>query len=299
MSREQTTIAILFADVCKSTQLFETHGDLRARELIAHALGIMTESTERYHGRVVKTIGDEVMSVIPTADKVVLAAVDMQRVLSQDPLMKEHQIGIKIGFHYGDVLEEHGDVFGDAVNVAARMVGSAKRDQIISNQETLGYLSPLTPARTRSLGFSKIRGKADMLELQEILWQEDTSSVTTVSKTLGHADLFSDVQLSLRFAGDVINLNDKTTGFSMGRDFRNELVVESEWVSRVHASIEFRTRSFVLIDSSTNGTYVQFDNEEPLFLQRDEITLRKQGVICLGQSIDLTNPLLLYFQCRY
>lgn len=295
----QTSLAILFADVCRSTQLFEQYGDVKARELVAAAIVLMTRVTEKYQGRVVKTIGDEVMSVLPSADRAVLAAVEMQKQITDDDFMRQHDMGIKVGFHFGQVLEEDGDVYGDAVNVAARMVSSAKCEQIITNSDTMRHVSPLTSARTRSLGKSKVAGKSELLEQLEILWQEDPSSITTVSKTLGNPDLFSSIQLSLRFAGNVFQLDEKTYGFSMGRDARNHLVVESEWVSRNHASIEFRKRSFVLTDSSTNGTWLQQEGEEAFFLHRDQIPLHKQGVICLGQAIDPANPLLIYYQCKY
>ncbi len=297
--RKPLSVAILFADVCRSTQLFEQYGDVQARELVAAAIELMSRSTQRYQGRVVKTIGDEVMAVLPNADRAVLAAVDMQKQVSNDPFMRQHDMGIKVGFHQGPVLEEDDDVYGDAVNVAARMVSNAKCEQIITNSETLGQISPLTGARTRSLGRSKVAGKSEMLELLEILWQEDPSSITTVSKTLGNPDLFSEVRLSLRFSGNVIHLDEKTYGFSMGRDGRNQLVVDNEWVSRNHATIEFRKRSFVLTDSSTNGTWLQQEGEEPFFLHRDQIPLHKQGVICLGQAIDLANPMLIHYQCKY
>ena len=60
-------LAILFADVVGSTRLFETLGDQRARAMVAICIDVMRTATEQHNGTVIKTIGDEVMAVFPTA----------------------------------------------------------------------------------------------------------------------------------------------------------------------------------------------------------------------------------------
>jgi adenylate cyclase len=63
----------------------------------------------------------------------------MHEEISFDPKMVQANIHLRIGFHHGEVISEPGDVFGDAVNVAARMVALAKSDQILTNKETLTH----------------------------------------------------------------------------------------------------------------------------------------------------------------
>jgi class 3 adenylate cyclase len=74
----QTEMAVLFADIAGSTKLYDTLGDAQAKTLIDECLGIMRVVVARYAGRVIKTIGDEVMCVLPDADSGHLAAADMQ-----------------------------------------------------------------------------------------------------------------------------------------------------------------------------------------------------------------------------
>ena len=76
----------------------------------------------------------------------------------------------------------------------------------------------------------------------------------------------------------------------MGRDPANDLVVDDEWVSRVHASIEYRKGYFVLVDRSTNGTYLTADNDEEFRVHQDEVHLRRQGIISLGQTAANRTP---------
>jgi adenylate cyclase len=82
MSRE-FSVAVLFADVVGSTELYEVLGDLKARETVGQCIDVMRRATESYNGRVVKTIGDEVMATFPTADGAMNAARDMQVAISK------------------------------------------------------------------------------------------------------------------------------------------------------------------------------------------------------------------------
>src|SRR5665213_906796 len=131
---ERRALTILFADISGSTRLFETRGDEIARRLIANVLIALAEVAVRHGGRVIKTIGDEIMCTFPGALQGLLAATDMQRRIKNDEELQRDNLAIRIGLHHGDALVEDNDVFGDAVNTAARMgdKGLARRDQIVA-----------------------------------------------------------------------------------------------------------------------------------------------------------------------
>jgi len=78
-------VAIVFADVVGSTQLYENLGDERARETVQSCLNVMKRSTEEYGGTVIKTMGDEVMSTFPSADDAMNAASQMQQRITNNP----------------------------------------------------------------------------------------------------------------------------------------------------------------------------------------------------------------------
>src|SRR5579884_146122 len=127
-------LAILFADVVGSTRLFESMGDLRARDMIATCIDVMRAATEQHRGTVIKTIGDEVMSTFPTADDALNAAGQMQRqIAAHTELRVEGQpVAIRIGCHFGPVVLEARDVFGASVHTANRMTSQAKAGQIMT-----------------------------------------------------------------------------------------------------------------------------------------------------------------------
>ena len=292
-------LTILFADVSGSTKLFETRGDLEARRLIAAILNALAEVTGRHGGRVIKTIGDEIMCTFPGAMQGLLGAVDMQKRVANDAVFAKDRLAIRIGLHHGDALMEDNDVYGDAVNVAARMASLAKREQIISTASTLKLLTNAGMLRTRSVGQARVAGKQHPIDIVDVQWQEDTSNVTMVQRAIRLDQVVTEkVRLILRYRGQVLELDALSQPFTLGRDAASSLCVDAEWVSRNHALIEYKRGYFMISDRSTNGTYVKLGDDDELRLHRDEVHLRKTGVISLGQSIALNPDHLLSFQCE-
>lgn len=296
---EVRPITILFADVSGSTKLFETRGDLVARRLISSVLAALGGVAESHGGRTVKTIGDEIMCTFPTALGGMLAACDMQKRLSHDPEFVQERLGIRIGLHHGEaIVEDDGDVFGDAVNTAARMGALAKREQIVTTATTAAQATA-GDLNTRALGEARVTGKAAPIPIVDVIWHEDTSNVTMVQRAI-RIDDFQNVggtKLVLRFRGQVIELAATSPALTLGRDPASSLVVDTEWVSRNHAIVEFKRGYFMLADRSTNGTWLKSGEDDEMRLHRDEIHLLKAGSISLGQSVVNQTNDALYYQC--
>ncbi|HMB57330.1 MAG TPA: adenylate/guanylate cyclase domain-containing protein [Arenimonas sp.] len=295
-SRPQT---ILFADVSGSTRLFETKGDVEARRLIAAVLNALTIICQQHGGRVIKTIGDEIMCTLPAALNGVLAACDMQRKMARDIDFVRDNLAVRIGLHHGDALEEKdGDVYGDAVNTAARMASLAKREQIVSTAATVQGIGGKGP-ETRSLGRARVSGKLLPIEIVDVVWQEDTSGMTMVQSAIKIGDggqQPAGAKLRLRHRGKVIELDETSEPFMMGREATNDLMVEADWVSRTHAQIEFKRGHFMITDRSTNASYVRIGEDDELRVHRDELHLRKSGTISLGQAVILNVQDVIYFE---
>ena len=297
---ERRPLTILFADVSGSTRLFETRGDEAARRIVANVLLALAEVSARHGGRVVKTIGDEIMCTFPGPLNGLLAATDMHRRIKSDPEFQRDNLAIRIGLHHGDTLVENGDVFGDAVNTAARMADKslARRDQIVATASTVEGVSNTTGLRVRPLGSAWVLGKQAPIEIVDVLWQEDLAHVTTVQRVMTPIDATPPdrPRLTLRFKSQVFEL-DEGTPFSIGRDPASSLVVETEWVSRNHALIEWKRGYFMLADRSTNGSWLKIGDDDELFVHRDETHLRRGGSISLGQAHQIDDADLIWFQC--
>jgi adenylate cyclase len=296
---QQVEATVLFADICGSTRLFEQRGDLYARRVITRALDILAAKTSAQGGAVIKTIGDEIMSRFPTAEQAVRAACTMHRGIKDDPELMILNLAVRIGLHHGPVLEiEENDVVGDAVNIAARMASSAKAEQIITTRETVNHLPADLEEITRSLGRVWVKGKEDEMEILEVIWHESTS--LTQMATGGYQEELRNLlyhRLALTYRGKSIELAPGAQPFTIGRGERSDLIVDRELVSRSHAVIEFRQGKFILVDRSTNGTYLLLENGSRFFVRREEFTLHDGGSICLGQAITDTNPDIICYQC--
>lgn len=298
-TQEQATL--LFADICDSTGLFERYGDLRARQIETRVLDLLAACTVAHQGTVIKTIGDEIMSRFPGAEMGISAAGEMQQGVKDDPVLAELGIAIRIGLHHGPVLSERNDVFGDAVNVAARMVALAKADQIITTRETVNCLSADFRQMTRGLGRTWVRGKQNEMEIAEVIWSDESGSLTQMSDGETQKILRNQLyaRLALDYRGQKTELAPSAQVFTIGRGPKNDLVVDRELVSRSHAAIEFRQGKFILKDSSTNGTYLLLENGARFFVRREEFTLHERGVICLGQAAFEQNPDIIQYECKY
>ncbi len=296
-SERHSERAIVFADVCQSTRLYETYGDVKALEIVGHAMAVMSEVVEAHGGVVLRTLGDEVFSTFPSAGQAVEAARRMQQATSIDPVLAPHQVDIRVGLHYGEVLQEGKEVYGDAVNLAARVASLAKAQQILTTGATVSALSPALHPYTRSLGRMKVKGKQSEIELCEFIWQEDTSELTIMPGMSGSYPSPEGARLVLRHGGREVEAGPQHDLLQLGRSEQNDVVVNHSLVSRTHAAIEYRHGKFVLRDRSTNGTYVCLEGGEKFFVHREELALHGSGMVGLGREPSDDNPDRIAFTC--
>ncbi|MFH0728227.1 MAG: adenylate/guanylate cyclase domain-containing protein [Pseudomonadota bacterium] len=299
MTQRPATLAILFADIAQSTKLYEKIGNSAAQRLIATCLGAMSDVCMRHGGTVIKTIGDEIMCTFPTAAEAVDAGRKMQSAIEKIPsseLPDGHAPNIYVGIHYGPVILEKNDIFGDAVNVAARMVGLAKQRQIITTQETVNALSPDYSDCIRCIDKTMVKGKSAEMLIYEVNCEEDT--MTVMLKTFAEGKPATKHRLELRFNDTTFEVSDSHPVATLGRQNQNDVVVKDSRVSRFHARVEYRKEKYFLIDQSTNGTYVAEQGMAPVLLNRDEIQLDKSGVIDLCNEGTPVSPTAIHYTVK-
>ncbi len=291
-------VAILFADVVGSTQLYDQFGDTKASETVAHCLEVMKDATHQFDGTVIKTIGDEVMSTFSTVDDAMSAAAQMQGRITADQEQATDEeripVSIRIGCHFGPVVQEQNDIFGAAVHTANRMTSQAKARQIVISGATVEQMGPEWKAQTRQIDVATVRGRIDEVALYELLWQPDeaTSMVPTIeweSKTRNAT------KLTLSFRETTVEVTDMKKNVNMGRADDNDLVVKGNLISRIHARVEKRRGKFILIDQSTNGTFLQNVEGDETFIRRDSTELVGEGIIGLGRVAKPGTPLAIHY----
>ncbi len=299
MSNQDSTLAIVFADIHHSTQLFETYGDIRARKIVAKTLDIITDLITKNGGSVIKTIGDAVMCTFNDPAKAVYVGCEIHKAVNQDLSLSLFEVSVKVGLHYGDVLLEKNDVFGDAVNIASRMVDLATANQIITTHAIVEKLPEDLFLNTRFIDLVKVQGKQKEIEIFEVIWQEDSTDRTTTLSLERLRKKISSNTLVLQYREKKCEVGGNYQKATLGRGEQNDVIVNNKSASRNHASIEFRKGKFVLIDHSTNGTYIGMDNGEKIFAHREEIHLLGQGIISLGKDISEKPPEVINYNCRH
>ena len=289
-------VAILFADVVGSTQLYDKFGDTKASETVAACLSVMKDSTHEFNGTVIKTIGDEVMATFSDVDDAMSAAIMMQTQITADNKEEGRiPVSIRIGCHFGPVVQEQNDIFGAAVHTANRMTSQAKARQVVISGETVKKMSDKFKEQTRQIDVASVRGRIDEVALYELLWNPDeaTSMLPTI-ECEGRVKNSSKVELSFR--DQSIEVSDQRKSVSLGRADDNDLVIKGNLISRIHAKIEMRRGKILLIDQSTNGTFLQNIEGDESFVRRDSVELHGEGTIGLGRSEEPGSSLAVHFK---
>jgi adenylate cyclase len=299
MGQEQQ-LAILFADVVGSTRLFELLGDVAARDKVAVCIEIMRRATEQHGGSVLKTMGDEILATFEDSDAAVDAAIEMQTSIAAHPDLEVEgqQIALRIGCHFGPVVVESRDVFGAAVHTANRMTSQAKAGQVIITDAIQGRLSDQWRAVTRRVDVAVPRGQHEEVTIFEVLWQHgETTSMLPSIATI--TELQKQFRIRLSYLGTelVLDHRDRSSA-TLGRGQENDLVIKGNLVSRLHARIEAGKNRFMLVDQSTNGSFVRTQEGEDAFVRRDAIPLKGRGVIGLGRVPEPQSYHTVEFVCE-
>jgi len=167
-------MAVLFTDIVGSTSYFRAHGDLAGREMLQRHQDIATKAIAEHSGVLVKTLGDSVMAYFLDPKEAVRAAVKIQQELvsHNEKREAEDQIHIRIAVHYGEgIIEEH-DIFGNVVNLAAKILPLVDGEQICISQPLHDLVHDLIPLRFERVEFPKEKGPPGGLPLYRILWDK-------------------------------------------------------------------------------------------------------------------------------
>jgi class 3 adenylate cyclase len=265
--------AVLFADITGSSRLFVEAGDERAREMVAATLASWSEIAQANTGHVVQLRGDGMLCTFPTVDAALAAAVALRDLPYTAPL------SMHAGIHAGPVQQQADQLYGDVVNVAARMADIAKRFEIVLTQAAGQQLSDAGRWNLRLIRQVPVKGKAEPMNIYLLAYDEAHS---TEYRPPDHTKTVR-TRLELRQGPRVFVVDSVASTCLIGRDPDCAIKVEHQLVSRRHASVERVSGKFFLHDHSTNGTYVDDDGGSgPVLVQREVVQLKGRGVISLG-----------------
>jgi class 3 adenylate cyclase/tetratricopeptide (TPR) repeat protein len=159
----------MFTDVEGSTRLLSTRGFTESHEIMRAYETIIDEKVAEHAGRRIKGLGDGFMISFGSVRHGVECALDIQRSIAvyskQNP---ERKVKVRIGLNTGEVVEEAGDIFGAAVNVAARVAGKARGGEILVSDVVRQLVGPVSEMTFEYRGRYKLKGFPDRWRLHEV-----------------------------------------------------------------------------------------------------------------------------------
>ena len=170
--REATTVhTILFTDVEGSTALTDRLGDAKARDILREHERIVRKALATHDGSELKTMGDGFMASFASAARALECAIALQRAFAKRNDSTDEPIKVRIGLNAGEPISEHDDLFGTAVNEAARITSTAEGGEILA----ANVVRELTKGKNflfADRGETSLRGFEDPVRLFEVRWKE-------------------------------------------------------------------------------------------------------------------------------
>ncbi|MBG6077941.1 adenylate/guanylate cyclase domain-containing protein [Polaromonas sp. CG_9.11] len=285
---------VVFADLTGSTGVFEKLGNVKAVQVITSLTQWIGQVCENHGGHVVKYLGDGVLILFKESQDAIVSASELQKIhydrIRHSPLPLKMRL--QVGMARGDVVEQDGDCYGDAVNVASRLSDLSGSEQILVSESVIRQLPDSFAVRSRCLGPMIIRGRTETCTVHRVEWQDEMlSEVFTMPARLMPTSFDEPNNRPACIELSWIDLKVKFTAAELpvylGRDIEAQFTIQDPRVSRRHAVIEWRTGKFYLKDISSYGTWVRFsDGESTIPLRRQDCVLLLDGEMALGASFE-------------
>ena len=176
LDRFQQMLTILYVDIVGSTRFYDEYGNTAGLVMVQKCLDLLIPIVERQGGIVVKTIGDAILARWDNVEGAVRGGVEMIQSLEQRNRgrVKTDEIHIHVGINYGLCLLKDNDVFGDVVNVAARIEGAAGIDEIVVSPSVYEKLRDVPEFRIKKKSSGvELKGKSAKLDLYTVLWRDE------------------------------------------------------------------------------------------------------------------------------
>jgi adenylate cyclase len=294
-----TQRTVLFADLRGSTSLYESLGNARATTVVTQSVSLIASVVRDCNGTVIKTLGDGLMAIFEVPGAAVQAAGEMHDSLERmgsrnaaaaDPTLAAHipTLKLQVALAHGEVVEMNGDCFGDAVNVAARLLDHAGDNETLATANVLAGLRESERMRFRNMDRMQLRGRAEPVQVHLL---EARRFGDTVATQYGDIAPVAEPE-AIRLVWEDLNrvFAGQRMPVVLGRSPQATYCIDDSRVSRSHARIDWHGGTFQLTDLSYNGTYVRFANDEEIVsLRRGTCTLHGSGLIGLGAP--LSDPL--------
>jgi adenylate cyclase len=272
---------VLLADLRgDASRLYAAAGATKALQAIQQCIARLEKAAWEGGATFVKVTGDELTALFPAPAAAADAASAMQLATEGLPSIGNTKLGVRIAFRSGPVAVRDGDVLGDTVRMTSQLIQEAQQEQILTSRDTAAVLGHGYKSRMRAVRPAKAIDPMSSLGLCEFVWrvnEQTTRLGLAVSKPVRHETL------RLKYGLTEVVVKGEHHPVSLGRDFECGLIILDDLASRRHCTIELRGGEFVVIDHSTNGTFVTEEGHAEVRVQHRVFPLHRKGWLAFGQ----------------
>jgi len=276
-------LSVLCADVTGDEKLFQKLASSEAAHAVGRFEKRMAQTVEGFHGRLTPSTHSRVMAYFSDAEDALQSAVEMQRRVANLPPLSGVALGVRIGVCVGHAANELRFFEAEGTgNAAVNLSRCAAPGQVLMS----------VPKRAKGFAWNdlvahshpeiQLRSGKRQLGVYELDWRGFSLAQMKPSSA---NDSIIPLPLYLHFHGQTIELGPNAPELTIGRLATCGLALSSDKCSRIHARIVRRGGSYVLIDQSTNGTFVKPKGGNEHRVLKHELALSGRGRISFGQPL--------------
>jgi hypothetical protein len=255
------------------------HGEIRYQ--VERALKRATFVIEGYQGQIVRQGGGEILALFPEVEHAIISSCEMVSRITQLPPVLGTRLSLRIGLQCGEAVISGDTLIGEAAAIAAGLLGQTGPGQILAGHRTLGALPPALGHVLRPLVLHSEQSGAHESAVLEVSCQGVSGGRIVPSAP-------SEYEPALRLGNGkreyVVEASSR--GLSLGRDPECDVIIHDPRASRRHAWVGHRKNGFVLADSSSNGSFVTFNDGAEHMVKHAELPLSGKGSIAFGEDFD-------------
>lgn len=291
MSGGVLATSVLCAVVSGHSRLTDKLGEAEARHAVERCLHRMERAVAGQKGRIGQSANSTLIAFFDSAEAAKLAAREMQQRVADLPPVSGIVLSIRVACHHGPLSDGPDGLLGNTVKTAVRIAESTRAGETGFSSEAVAQLPPIHREQMKSIDARSIVVSDGTIRLWIVDNDPTAGGAHDQSLTLA-----AEVRLWLRHRGKEVVLGPDRPTAILGRDSQADIVVLDSRASRTHGRIELRRDTFVLVDQSTNGTYVSFAEEAESQVRHNEIPLRGTGYISFGHSHESAGQEILEFR---
>ncbi|MGI9416199.1 MAG: adenylate/guanylate cyclase domain-containing protein [Geminicoccaceae bacterium] len=276
MTSRTLSVAVLLADISGSTALYEEVGDAAAMRVISDELARLRETVRDHGGVYIREKGDDVLAYF---DDPVHAFSAMRAIVAGGA----SRLSVHAGLHFGPILLADDDIFGETVNLTARLAALANSGEALMSRDMVDHLSSIE-AMLLPIGGVWLKGIHAPLDVYSFTSDDTAMRTAMFPPDAGFASPAStpatgaEVALILSIADRVWRCRESDS-LMIGRSEDCDIILPRSWISRRHAVVTVRGGKALVEDRSSSGTYVAAGNDSAILLRREAIILTGYGTL--------------------